>query len=142
MSLPNRNNLNFVERLRHRYGPTRVANDPMAAAYAGMHIWARAVEATQSDQVVEIRKAMVNQPFQGPEGPVNVDAGNRHAWRNAMIGRVGSDLKYEIVWNSPKPIAPEPFPASRSREQWQAFQADLYKQWNGHWRPNSPAKRP
>jgi hypothetical protein len=37
------------------------------------------------------------------------------------------------VYLSPKPITPQPFPPSRSREAWLAFLDSLHKRWGGHW---------
>ncbi len=92
----------FLERLHERrYGPdARVATDPMAAAYAGMYLWARAVNASGSDHVADIREAMLSQSFEAPEGELMLDSENRHAWRGAIIGQVGKDLQYDIVWSS------------------------------------------
>jgi urea transport system substrate-binding protein len=133
-------NAEFLERLHQRYGPTRVATDPMAAAYAGMHLWAYAIDECQSDRVANIREAMCNQSINAPEGTVELDEDNRHALRQAMIGRIAEDLQFDIIWNSPKPIAPEPFPASRTPEEWQKFQETLYRRWGGNWRADAPRK--
>lgn len=139
-SLTNTDNLDFLDRLTARYGPTRVATDPMVAAYSGVYLWARAVEQVQTDQVAEIRAEMVQQTFdESPEGPLSIDPDNHHACRMALIGQVNHDLQFDIVWTSPKPIAPEPFPPSRSREEWEAFQRGLFEQWGGNWRPDAPA---
>ncbi len=134
-------NVEFLERVRQRYGPTRVATDPMAAAYAGMHMWAYAIDECQSDRVADIRAAMCNQSISAPEGTVELDRDNRHALRQAMIGRIGEDLQFDIVWNSPKPIVPEPFPASRTPDEWRKFQEDLYRSWGGAGAPTPRASR-
>lgn len=133
-------NSEFLERLRQRYGPTRVATDPMAAAYAGMHLWGYAIDECQSDHVAEIRAAMCNQSISAPEGTVELDRDNRHALRQAMIGRIAEDLQFDIVWCSPKPIVPEPFPASRTPDEWRKFQEKLYRSWGGSWRADAPRK--
>ena len=54
-----------------------------------------------------------------------------------MIGRIDEDLQFDIIWCSPKPIVPEPFPASRTPDEWRKFQDDLYRSWGG-----SCARRP
>jgi urea transport system substrate-binding protein len=133
-------NIDFLDRLRQRYGPARVATDPMAAAYAGMHMWGYAVDECKTDRVADIRAAMIHQTLNAPEGPVEIEADNHHAWRQALIGRIDDDLQFDIVWSSPKPILPEPFPASRTREEWLQFQKQLYQKWGGNWRANAPAK--
>lgn len=133
-------NIEFLARLHDRYGPARVATDPMVAAYTGMHMWGYAVDECQSDRVTDIRAVMGHQTLNAPEGAVEIDERNRHARRAAMIGRIGEDLQFDIVWSSPKPIVPEPFPASRTPEEWQKFQEHLYREWGGNWRASAPPK--
>jgi urea transport system substrate-binding protein len=133
-------NVEFLARLHDRYGPARVATDPMAAAYTGMHMWGYAVDECQSDSVADIRAAMGHQTLNAPEGPVGLDEENRHAFRQALIGRIGDDLQFDIVWSSPKAIPPEPYPASRTPEEWRKFQQKLYRKWGGAWRVNAPPK--
>jgi len=139
-SLPNQDNLNFVGCLQEQYGTTHVASDPMAVAYASMYLWARAVEEAQSDRVTDIRKAILNESLEAPEGELFIDRANHHAWRRALIGQINEDLQFDIVWASPKAIEPEPFPPTRSRDEWRKFQRDWFKKWNGNWRPTASAK--
>ncbi len=114
-------NQQFIRRFRDRYGPDRVVNDPMEAAYNGVRLWAEAVTAARSDKTPEIRRAFVAQRREAPEGLVTLSASNRHAARLALIGQVDESLEFDVVWNSPKPIPPEPFPSSRTRAQWEAW---------------------
>jgi urea transport system substrate-binding protein len=139
-TLETQNNFDFLERLRARYGPSRVATDPMATAYASLYLWADAVYESESDDVADIRREIVNQSMDAPEGKLAIDAVNRHSKRRAMIGQVNDQMQFDIVWTSPKAIPPEPFPASRSRDEWLKFQRDLYKRWGGQWRPDAPRK--
>lgn len=126
-SLPNQENQDFLARFHERYGATRVASDPIAAAYAGVRLWAQAVEASQSDRVVDIRKAMLHVEVEAPEGLVTLDPRNGHAYRLALIGEVNRELQYDIVWTSPKPLVPEPFPETRSPDEWRKFKQGLYQ---------------
>lgn len=133
-------NVDFLARLREQLGPARVATDPMVAAYTGLHMWGYAVDECQSDHVADIRGAMGHQTLNAPEGPVELDEDTQHARRAAIIGQIDEDLQFDIVWSSPKPITPEPFPATRTREEWQKFQEDLYRQWGGNWRAGAPPR--
>ncbi|HWA97955.1 MAG TPA: transporter substrate-binding protein [Pirellulales bacterium] len=123
----------FLQRFADRYGASRVVNDPMAAGYAGMHMWALAVEAAGTERPADVRRKFVEQRFHAPEGMVEIDPSNRHARRMAIIGRVADDLEFDVIWASPRPIAPEPFPATRPRAEWEAFQNALYKDWGNEW---------
>ena len=49
------------------------------------------------------------------------------------IGPKPAGGQIEIVWSSERPIRPEPYPATRTPVQWNAFLDDLYKGWGGRW---------
>lgn len=137
-------NREFIRRFRQRFGQTRNVNDPMAAAYAGVHLWALGVQAAGSDRVADIRRAMVRQRFQAPEGLVSIDPENQYAVRMARIGEVDKHLEFDVVWTSPKPIVPEPFPPTRTRAAWEEFIQSLRQRWGGQWAPDalSPKSTP
>ena len=136
-SLPNKANQEFIQRFRKRFGAARSINDPMAAAYAGVHLWALGVNAAKSDRPADIRRSMVLQRFDAPEGPVSIDPTNQHAIRMARIGEVTKNLEFEVVWTSPKPIMPQPFPPTRSRQAWEQFTQSLRERWGGNWSPDA-----
>lgn len=139
-SLPDENNQYFLERFRARYGPQRTVSDPMMAAFNGVYLWARAVYDCETARTSAVREAMLDEDFDSPEGEIRIDRANHHAWRRALIGQVNQDLQFDIVWSSPRAIEPNPFPASRSKEQWEAFQQAWKKRWNGGWRADAPRK--
>ena len=123
----------FRERLYKKFGPSRVATDPMAAAYVAVHLWAQAVRSAGSADPQAVRKAIAGQAMRGPEGPVKIDLKNGHAHRIFRVGRANPDGLFDIVHSSVTPIAPEPFPMTRSPAEWQKLLDDLQRQWNGQW---------
>ena len=141
-SVTNNVNQAFLERFHERFGPTRIVNDPMVAAYVGMHMWAKAIDEAKSDRVADIRAAFVRQQLDSPEGLVKINPQNRHAWRMALIGQVNDDYHFEVVWTSPRPLDPQPYPPYRTKEQWEEFVADIYKGWGNHWGPEPTAASP
>ena len=110
----------------------------MAAAYAGMHLWAKAIEAADSDRVADIRQAMVEQQFEAPEGLVRIDPKNQRAVRRSGIGQINDDLEFDVISMSPKPIPPVAFPPTASRQAWEQFVDSLYARWGG-WTPTATA---
>ena len=139
-SLSDDANQQFIKRFRHRFGASRVVNDPMVNAYTGMHLWAAAVQAARSDDVQAIRQLILDQQFEGPGGLVRIDHATRHAVRAARIGRTTPDMEFETVWLSPDPIMPKPFPDSRGVNDWDDFESELFIGWKNHWRPNAPPR--
>jgi urea transport system substrate-binding protein len=71
--------------------------------------------------------------MEAPEGPFRIDPSTQHTWRTARIGRITPELEFRVVWQSPEPLPPEPFPPSRSKAAWQKLLTDLYNQWGGRW---------
>jgi hypothetical protein len=55
-----------------------------------------------------------------------------------VLGRIEADGTICVVWSSPEPIAPRPFPATRSPGEWESFLEQLYQGWGNRW-ANLPA---
>jgi urea transport system substrate-binding protein len=127
----------FVKSFKDWYGSHRVAFDVMETAYCGVHLWARAVRSAGSDDPAALRKAILRQKYEAPEGLIRFNEETGHAIR---FGRVagyakGADgsVPLRIVWNSPGPIEPEIFPGTRSKQSWLQFVDELYVGWGNHW---------
>ncbi len=131
-SLPTEANRKFLARLQARY-PGRPANDPMATAYSGVHLWALAVAQAGSDHPAAIRKALVRQQYDGPEGLLKIDPANNYAVRKTMIGRAVNNREIKVVFLSPEPVVPQPFAPTRTRAQWEDFLRQLYLDWGRSW---------
>ena len=131
----------FVSRFRGRYGPRRVTNDPMEAAYVAVHLWARAAATAGHEDTRLLRAALTGLSFEAPEGTVWIDSDTQHSWRTARVGQFRADNQFSILWGSERPIRPEPFPATRSRDAWDELLAQRYAQWGGHWTAPAPAAR-
>lgn len=122
----------FVTKFHEKY-PQRPVTDAMVAAYDGVMLWAKAVEEAESIEPRKIRRAMLTQRFDGPDGEVRLDADTQHCYKTPRIGQIASDGRFKIVWTAPAPIEPEPYPPTRTAEEWRAFLHDLYTSWGGAW---------
>ncbi len=123
----------FVRAFRRKYGEQRVTDDPIATAYVGVKLWARAVEAAGTPAPDAVRRTIVDRGYRGPVGLIFIDGDNRHAWKTVRIGRVRTDGQFEVVWSSERPVRPIPYPAGRTREQWDGFLRNLHQQWGSRW---------
>jgi len=138
-ALPREQNQHFIERFRKKYGDYRVVSAAMEAAYSSVYLWAQAVEQAGSTEVPAIRNALRNQFFDGPGGMVRVDPSNQHTWRPFRMGQITPE-GIKIVGGDDTLIPPEPFPASRTRAEWEAFSQDLFRRWGGNWvNPEKPS---
>lgn len=131
-SIQNPDNEEFLDRFRAKY-PTRRVGDGAEASYNAVYIWKQAVEQAGTPDPSRVRETVKGQTLDAPEGPIEIDAENLHAWRTARIGRIEERHTFDIVYTSPKPLRPVPFPATRSRAEWEDFLKQLYIGWGNRW---------
>jgi urea transport system substrate-binding protein len=137
-SIDNEENEEFVQLIKERYGQERVVTDPMEAAWIGVHLWAQAVKEAGTDEVTAVREAMKEQTFNAPSGTISINPENQHAYKVPRIGEITDTGQFEIQFVGVRPINPEPYPQTRTREEWTQFLDDLYNGWGGNWA--APAK--
>jgi urea transport system substrate-binding protein len=126
-------NREFVRRFEDKHRKQGFISDPMEAAYFGVHLWAQAVEEAGTDDVAKVRKAIRHQSFDAPEGMVRIDPDSQHTSKTFRIGQFTTASRFKIVHSSDSPIAPIPYPNTRSKGEWDAFLQDLRMGWGGHW---------
>ena len=105
----------------------------MEAAYVGVKLWAKAVQKSGSEATAEVRHAIGELRIAAPEGLMHVDPATQHTFKTPRIGRVTTDGQFEIVRSDVRPLAPVPFPPSRTHEAWQKLLEDLYTGWGNQW---------
>jgi urea transport system substrate-binding protein len=126
-------NQEFLRRVQERFDSERVVSDPMQTAYALVHLWAQAATAAGTEDVAAVRQAIKGQQFDAPQGLVTIDSGTLHTVQISRVGVVDERGRFIEVYASPRPIVPEPFPASRDRAAWEEFVQNLHRQWGGRW---------
>ncbi|WP_449369425.1 urea ABC transporter substrate-binding protein [Urbifossiella limnaea] len=126
----------FVRRFQARHGPQRTISDPMEAAYFGVHMWARAVREAGTDAPGRVRDAVRRQSYDAPGGVVRIDPETQHTSKVFRVGLITSDdSRFRVIHESPGPVAPIPYPNTRSKAQWDKFLQDLHDGWGGRWEP-------
>ncbi len=115
----------FVHKFQKRYGDHRIVTDPMESAYVAVHLWARAATEAGDAQPAAVRAALRGLQTNGPGGPVRIDPDTQYVWKAVRIAQIGGRGQFKIVWSSEEPVAPQPFPPSRKREQWLQFLTEL-----------------
>jgi len=132
-SIENPINKALVAKYQARFGTDKPVSDPMEAAWIGVHLWAAAVRSAQTDALDVIRKTILQQSMQSPEGIVSIDHKTRHLWKTARIGQIRKDHQFEILWTSDEALRPYPYPALVSKRASRIFLQELYEGWKGHW---------
>src|SRR4051794_22396265 len=99
----------FVKAYKAKYGNNRVTDDPIEAGYIGVYLWKAAVEKAGSFDVEKVRAAAKGIEFTAPEGAVKINGENQHISKTVRIGKLRSDGMFDEVWNSGKPVEPDPY---------------------------------
>jgi urea transport system substrate-binding protein len=102
-------NKKFVEAYKAKYGKDRVTDDPIEAGYFGVYLWSEAVKKAGSFDVEKVKAAAKGLEFNAPGGKVMIDGDNQHVYKTVRIGQVQADGQFKEVWNSGKPVKPDPF---------------------------------
>ena len=126
-------NREFIRRFQARYGTDRVTSDVIVASYNSVHLWAQAVKEGLSDRTAEVRKFLLHQSLNAPEGIISIDQETQHTWRPVYLGRIRADGQFDIVWKLDKPVRPVPYPAWRTRREWDQYVEALYTSWGENW---------
>jgi urea transport system substrate-binding protein len=106
---PGAANEKFVKAYQAAYGKDKPTSDPMEAAYISVYLWKEMVEKAGSFDVAKVKAASDGIELDAPEGKVTVDGATQHVYKTARIGKVGSDGLITEVWNSGKPVKPDPY---------------------------------
>ena len=102
-------NRQFVKACKNKNGEESVTFDQVEAAYTLVHVWARACTKAKSFDTDKVREALKGLEIDAPSGKVTVDAKNQHSWKPFRVGRIRADRQFDVVYQSKKPLAPEPF---------------------------------
>lgn len=102
-------NAAFVTAYKDAYGPERVTADPIEAGYAGVYLWAAAVEQAGTTEVEAVREAAAGVSIDAPGGTYTINGDNQHITKTARIGVIGDDGTIAEVWSSEGPIDPDPY---------------------------------
>jgi urea transport system substrate-binding protein len=87
----------FIRKLKASFGRDAVATDQMAAAYCGVHLWAKAAANAGSVDPTAVLAAVRGLEFDGPRARVRIDPTNLHAWLPVHIGRIRTDGLVDLV---------------------------------------------
>ena len=87
-----------------------LTNDPMEAAWIGIHMWKQAVEKAKSTDTDKVIAAMAGQTFTAPSGITSkMDEKNHHLHKSVFIGEVKADGQFNVVWKTPGPVKAMPW---------------------------------
>jgi len=108
-SLKRENNIRFKTAFANAYGKDRPVSMWSAGAYAQVKLFERALTQAGSLDTQRLVEAALGLSLDAPEGPIQIDPDNNHAWLTPRIGRVRPDGEFDIVWEGKSPIKPDPY---------------------------------
>ena len=99
----------FVEKFKRRFGDEEVTNMCAEAAYFQVHVFARALEMTNTVETDVLRPMVLGTEFDAPQGKIAIDHSNSHTKLWSRIGRANRAGQFEIVRESRLASSPDPY---------------------------------
>lgn len=112
-------NQHFVNAFKARFGSEVTTSIWSQPAYAQVHLFARALARAASLDPHRLSEEIMAEDFQAPEGRLFFDTDTRHLWLHPRIGVARVDGLFDIVWQAPGPVQPDPYlTVSRYEDAW------------------------
>lgn len=105
----------FVAAFRRRYGAEAMPGIYSEVCYSLVHLFADAVRQGGETDTEALLPLLLRSVVHGPGGDRTIDGDNNHFVLKPMIGKATADGTFEIVWNSPSAIRPDPYLISYDR---------------------------
>jgi ABC-type branched-subunit amino acid transport system substrate-binding protein len=102
-------NRRFVALYKKRFGDDEPTNMCVEAAYFQVHMFARALEKTNSLDTDRLRNMVLGSTFEAPQGQVTLDPTCSHASLWSRIGLARRDGQFEVVRESASAVPADPF---------------------------------
>ena len=108
MNISHPDNVRFINDFRAfvRDG-TRVVSDPMEAHYIGFNLWVKAVEKAGTTDVNRVLDKLLNLEVPNLTGGKARVLSSHNITKPAMIGEIGADGQFHVIWESTHEIAGE-----------------------------------
>jgi ABC-type branched-subunit amino acid transport system substrate-binding protein len=102
-------NTGFVTRYRKRFGDDEPTNACVEAAYFQVHVFAKAVESTNSLETDVLRPMVLGTEFDAPQGRISINEASNHANLWTRIGRANRRGQFDIVFRSQDVVQADPY---------------------------------
>ena len=102
-------NRRFLAAYAARFDDGSAPSVDAEAAYVCARLLGRAVAAAGTDTVGAVRQAAHATSFEAPQGPVRIDPATNHCHLTPRLAVSGPGARFDILWQAPAPVAPDPF---------------------------------
>lgn len=124
-TVDSRINHECVARFRALYGDEVEPNMCWEAAYFQVHMFARAMQQSGSDEIDRLLPHLLGTEFDAPQGRVRINPGNHHTRLYPRIGRVGDDGRFVVVAESPIGVEADPYLVNHAADEWSLHSVEL-----------------
>ncbi len=88
------------------------------AAYFQVHLFARAMRQSGSDEIDRLLPCLLGSEYDAPQGRVRIDPATHHTRLYPRIGRVGADGRFVIVAESAVGVDADPYLVNHAGDEW------------------------
>jgi branched-chain amino acid transport system substrate-binding protein len=110
----------FVRNYKKRFGEDAPVSACAEAAYFQMHIAARALRRTGTDDPDILLRELREAEYDAPQGRVRIDPENNHTFLWPRVARLDAEKRFQIVWNPGMRVKPDPYCVIQSLDDWSA----------------------
>ncbi len=102
-------NKKFLGNYAARFGKAAIPNMCAEAAYSIVHVVSEAMKKVQVVNPQSLVQALHSFEFRAPQGLIKIDGENNHAYLWCRIAKIDDNQRFNIVYESPSPIKPDPY---------------------------------
>ncbi len=110
----------FVRNYKKRFGQDAPVSACAEAAYFQMHMAARALRRTGTDDPEILLRELREAEYDAPQGRVRIDPENNHTFLWPRVARLDAEKRFQIVWNPGMRVKPDPYCVIQSLDDWSA----------------------
>jgi len=90
------------------------------AAYCQTLMLGRAMQAARSWRVQDVQAHIYQQALDAPQGRIWVEPQNNHSHLHSRIAEIDGKGVFQVKWQSPQPIRPDPYVVVHNLDDWSA----------------------
>ena len=102
-------NQEFVNRYKSKYRSGDLPCVYSETTYSQVRMLARALTRVTNHSPESLLNAIHGTQFEAPQGSIMVDPENNHTYVTPRIGRSTEKGTFEVLWQAPAPIKPDPY---------------------------------
>jgi branched-chain amino acid transport system substrate-binding protein len=108
-TLDNATNSAFVRDYKEAFGADAIPFADAEASYVCAMLLGRAIQNARTENASVVRKAVMTDRFDAPQGEVRIDLTNNHCFVTPRLARSTEEGTFEVFWQASGPVKPDPF---------------------------------